>query len=59
MIALKSFENKTFGKITKGQTIPERVLKSMDQRALKAAGFIADEEKKEPVKKTIKKGTKK
>lgn len=56
MIALRFFENKAFGKIIKGQTIPGRVLKSMDQRALKAAGFIGEEEKKEPVKKT-KKGT--
>lgn len=45
MIALRDFENKAYGKIKKGQTIPERVLNGMDVKSLKVAGFIADEEK--------------
>jgi len=57
MIAFKSFENKTFGKIIKGQSIPGRVLKSMDVKALEKAGFIGEEKKEETVKKieTVKK----
>ena len=54
MVALKTFENKTFGKVLKGQTIPNRVLKNMDVEGLKKAGFIA-----EPKKETVKKDSKK
>ena len=43
MIALKSFQNKFYGNIVKGEVIPERVLKGMDVTALKEAGFIVDE----------------
>lgn len=45
MIALKSFENKSVGKIVKGQVIPDRVLKSLDVKSLEKAGFIGKQKK--------------
>lgn len=56
MIALRDFENKIVGKVQKGKVLSERVLKNLDVKSLKAAGFIGDIEKKEPAKK---KGAKK
>jgi len=40
MIALKSFENKVVGKIKAGQTLSDRVLRSLDVKSLEKAGFI-------------------
>jgi len=54
MVALRDFENKEFGKIIKGQIIPQRVLKNMDIKSLEASGLIA-EEKKLVIKKVNKK----
>ena len=51
MIALKPFENKSFGKIAKGDKIPESVLRKMDVKGLLDAGFIKDDSKKEDKKK--------
>lgn len=42
MIALKSFSNKDVGEIKEGKILSDRVLKCLDVRALKAAGFIGD-----------------
>jgi len=50
MIALKDFQNRVVGKIKKGKVLSERVLKNLNVKDLKEAGFIG-EPKKEPVKK--------
>ena len=47
MTASRSFENKSFGKIIKGQIIPNRVLKNMNVQDLIDAKFIFDETDKE------------
>lgn len=44
-IALKTFENKTVGKVLKGKKLSERVLKNLDVKSLEKAGFIGKPKK--------------